>query len=207
MQPTVAIVGRPNVGKSRLFNRLARRRISIVHDMPGVTRDVVAVDVDGYTLLDTGGFGLTPGVTPKHIVQAVDRQVIFAIETAQVIIFVLDAVDGVASADATIAQRLRRSGKPVILVVNKVDHARSEAAVADAYRLGLGEPLGISAEHGIGEVDLRDRITAQLARFAAAHPAPAPVPEGERRAAHLLRRPAQRRQIVPRQPRARLANA
>jgi GTPase len=181
MQPTVAIVGRPNVGKSRLFNRLARRRISIVHDMPGVTRDVVAVDVDGYTLLDTGGFGLTPGVTPKHIVQAVDRQVIFAIETAQVIIFVLDAIDGVASVDATIAQRLRRSGKPVILVVNKVDHARSEAAVADAYRLGLGEPLGISAEHGIGEVDLRDRITAQLARFAVAQPAPAPVPEGERR--------------------------
>ncbi len=163
MHRVVAIVGRPNVGKSRLFNRLTGRRISIVHDQPGVTRDIISADVDGYTLLDTGGFGLAPGDTPRQIITAVDAQVLFSIEMAHTILFVVDAHDGIAPMDQDIAQRLRKSGKKVVLVVNKVDHPRYEAAASDAFQLGLGQPVAISAEHGIGEEDLRDRITASLA--------------------------------------------
>lgn len=180
MQRTVAIVGRPNVGKSRLFNRLARRRISIVHDLPGVTRDIVSADVDGYTLLDTGGFGLTPGDTPKQIVKAVDAQVLFAIEMADLILFVIDAKDGVAPEDETIAQKLRKSGKPVVFVLNKVDHVKFEAVVAEAYRLGLGEALPVSAEHGVGEPDLRSQIASRLEALAQ-HAAPVAPTDPERR--------------------------
>ena len=180
MQCTVAIVGRPNVGKSRLFNRLARRRISIVHDMPGVTRDIVSADVDGYTLLDTGGFGLAPGDTPKQIVKAVDAQVLFAIEMADLILFVIDAKDGVAPEDETIAQRLRKSGKPVVLVLNKVDHVKFEAVVSEAFRLGLGEALPISAEHGVGEPELRERVSARLESIMAKLPPP-PAKDMDRR--------------------------
>ena len=102
---TVAIVGRPNVGKSRLFNRLARKRISIVHDMPGVTRDVVNAEVKdgGYTLLDTGGIGLTGSDTPARITKASELQVSFAIEAAGVIVFVIDAREGVTALDERIA--------------------------------------------------------------------------------------------------------
>lgn len=180
MPRIVAIVGRPNVGKSRLFNRLARRRISIVHDMPGVTRDIVSRDVDGYTLLDTGGFGLVAGETPKQIVKAVDRQVLFAIEMAHVILFTIDAHDGLTPGDETIAKKLRQSGKPVIVVVNKVDHLRFETAVTEAFDLGLGEPLGISAEHGTGEEELRARLSAALEKITASEPPP-PPPDLERR--------------------------
>ena len=165
MSRVVAIVGRPNVGKSRLFNRLARRRISIVHDQPGVTRDIVSAEVDGYTLLDTGGFGLSARETPAQIVRAVDRQVLFAVEMARLIIFVIDARDGVLPQDEAIAEKLRRGGKPVLLVVNKVDNARFEAAVTDAYNLGLGEPLAVSAEHGIGEDELRAGIGEKIAEI------------------------------------------
>ena len=163
MSRVVAIVGRPNVGKSRLFNRLTRRRISIVHDQPGVTRDIISADVDGYTLLDTGGFGLARGDTPKQISDAVDVQVLFAIEMAHTIVFVIDAHDGIAPMDEEIAERLRKSGKPVILAVNKVDHVRYETAVSEAFRLGLGQPASVSAEHGMGEEYLRDRIATSLA--------------------------------------------
>ncbi len=180
MQRTVAIVGRPNVGKSRLFNRLARRRISIVHDMPGVTRDIVSAEVDGYTLLDTGGFGLTPGDTSRQIVRAVDAQVLFAIEMADLIAFVVDARDGIAPEDETIAQKLRKSGKPVILVLNKVDHVKFESVVADAFRLGLGEALPVSAEHGLGEPELRERILGRLEKVSAKLPPPPPVDKDRR---------------------------
>jgi len=162
MPATVAIVGRPNVGKSRLFNRLARRRISIVHDQPGVTRDIVSAEMDGYTLLDTGGFGLSGDDTPEQIKAAVDQQVLFSIEMAHVILFVIDAHDGIVPLDEAIAERLRESGKSVQLIVNKVDSERHEDAVAEAWRLGLGEPLAISAEHGRGEGDLRRRIRQML---------------------------------------------
>ena len=180
MQCTVAIVGRPNVGKSRLFNRLARRRISIVHDMPGVTRDIISAEVDGYTLLDTGGFGLDPGDTPKQIVKAVDAQVLFAVEMADLILFVIDAKDGVAPEDETVAQKLRKSGKPVLLVLNKVDHVKFESVVAEAFRLGLGEAHPISAEHGTGEPELREKINARLAKIMAKLPPP-PAKDTDRR--------------------------
>jgi GTPase len=119
MSRTVAIVGRPNVGKSRLFNRLTGKRISIVHDQPGVTRDVVsAVVAEGeYTVLDTGGIGLTGSDSSAQIVAATEAQVQFAMDTAQVILFVLDAKDGVTDLDTRIAGRLRRLRKAVLLVV------------------------------------------------------------------------------------------
>src|SRR4051812_23850231 len=126
MPRIVAIVGRPNVGKSRLFNRLARKRISVVHDQPGVTRDVVTAEVkDGaFTLLDTGGLGLTGSDTPALITKASEQQVHFAIATANVILFVIDAREGVTALDERIAAMLRRSKKAVMLVANKADSGK-----------------------------------------------------------------------------------
>ncbi|MEZ5277153.1 MAG: ribosome biogenesis GTPase Der [Opitutaceae bacterium] len=160
---TVAIVGRPNVGKSRLFNRLARKRISIVHDQPGVTRDVIGTDIEGlYELLDTGGLGLAAGDTPDQIVKAVDAQVYFAIEMAEVVLFLMDGTEGLTSLDLEIAERLRQSGKKVLLVINKIDHDRRDPPWEEIYSLGLGEPILISAEHGRGEDDLRNAIARVL---------------------------------------------
>jgi len=164
MSRTVAIVGRPNVGKSRLFNRLARKRISIVHDQPGITRDVIStfVEEDGYTLLDTGGIGLTEGATRADIIKASELQVQFAIETAPVILFVLDGLSGVTAIDERIAGSLRRSGKKIILVVNKADFGDEKVEQSDIYKLGLGEPLHVSAEHGRNEDYLREAIRDRL---------------------------------------------
>lgn len=164
MNRTVAIVGRPNVGKSRLFNRLARKRISIVHDQPGVTRDVVSTDIadGGYTLLDTGGIGYRGSDTPAALTAASEEQVEFAIATAALILFVIDGLDGISGLDAKIAERLRKSGKPVRLVVNKADFDDEKIDLAEAYRLGLGEPLRVSAEHGRGESELRTAILEAL---------------------------------------------
>lgn len=164
MSRTVAIVGRPNVGKSRLFNRLARKRISIVHDQPGVTRDVISTEIaDGnYVLLDTGGLGLTGGDTPARLIKASEEQVAFAIETADLILFMIDGLSGVTPLDERIASQLRRSKKNVILVVNKADFGDEKVQLADAYKFGLGEPTTISAEHGRGESELRDQILAKL---------------------------------------------
>ena len=162
---TVAIVGRPNVGKSRLFNRLVRKRVSIVHDMPGVTRDVVNAEVkDGsFTLLDTGGLGLTGSDTPARITKASEEQVGFAIEAASVILFIIDAREGVTALDERIAQLLRRSKKMVLLVANKADSGEEKIAeVSEFFRLGFGKPFYISAEHGNGEAELRDAILAKL---------------------------------------------
>jgi GTP-binding protein len=165
MSRTVAIVGRPNVGKSRLFNRLARKRISIVHDQPGVTRDVIAAEIkDGaYTLLDTGGLGLKDGEksTPA-LIAASEQQVGFAIATADLILFVVDGLEGLTALDTRIAQRLRQSKKDVLLVVNKADFDDDKVDLAEAYRLGLGEPVRVSAEHGTGESGLREAILAKL---------------------------------------------
>ncbi len=164
IQRTVAIVGRPNVGKSRLFNRLARKRISIVHDQPGVTRDVITAEIaDGaYTLFDTGGLGFKGKDTPAALIAASETQVEFAIAAATLILFVLDGLEGITGLDQQIAQRLRRSGKLVRLVINKADFDDDKIELAEAYRLGLGEPLRVSAEHGRGESDLREAILAAL---------------------------------------------
>ncbi|MDP1580866.1 MAG: GTPase, partial [Candidatus Didemnitutus sp.] len=120
MSRTVAIVGRPNVGKSRIFNRLARRRISIVHDQPGVTRDIVSAEVKegGFTLLDTGGLGLQDATTPTKLIKASELQVAFAIGAAQVILFIVDAREGLTAIDERVATLLRKSKKKVILVAN-----------------------------------------------------------------------------------------
>lgn len=171
MSRTVAIVGRPNVGKSRIFNRLARKRISIVHDQPGITRDVIAADVEegDYTLLDTGGIGLKGGETSAQLVAATEVQIQFAIESAQVILFVIDAKDGVTALDLRIAGRLRRPDKAVLLVVNKVDFNEGRRDDPDFYKLGLGEPFFLSAEHGVGEGALRDAILEKLGPAAPAN--------------------------------------
>lgn len=170
---TVAIVGRPNVGKSRLFNRLAKRRISIVHDQPGVTRDIVSVEVKdgGYTLLDTGGLGLQDANTPTKLIKASEAQVEFAIRAASVILFVVDAREGLTALDTRAGQMLRKAKKHVILVANKADHGEEKVGeVGELFRLGFGEPVFVSAEHGNGEAILRERILEKL-------PAAEPEPE------------------------------
>ena len=164
MSRIVAIVGRPNVGKSRLFNRLARKRIAIVHDQPGITRDVNSAEVadGGYTLLDTGGLGYKGIDTPAALTKASEQQVEFAIAASNLILFVVDGLSGLSSLDEKIAQMLRKSKKQVRLVINKADFDDSKVALDEAYKLGLGEPLRVSAEHGNGEQDLRAAIAAVL---------------------------------------------
>ena len=161
---SVVIVGRPNVGKSRLFNRLARKRVSIVHDQPGVTRDVISAEVeDGYTLMDTGGLGLKAGETSSAaIIAASERQVGFAVDTAALVLFVIDGLEGMTALDDRIAKNLRQSGKPVIVVVNKADFGDEKADHEGIMRLGLGEPIFVSAEHGRGEGELRDAILQRI---------------------------------------------
>ena len=173
MSRLVAIVGRPNVGKSRLFNRLARKRISIVHDQPGITRDVISAEVaeGAYTLLDTGGLGYQGEDTPAALTRASEQQVDFAISAASVILFVVDGLAGLGALDERIAQRLRKAKKPVLLVVNKADFGDEKVALEEAYRLGFGEPLRVSAEHGRGETELRAAIAATLGPEPAEAPA------------------------------------
>ena len=164
MNRTVAIVGRPNVGKSRLFNRLARKRISIVHDQPGVTRDVISAEIreGDYTLLDTGGIGYKGVDTPAAMTAASEVQVDFAISTASLILFVIDGLSGLSSLDEKIATMLRRGKKKVRLVINKADFDDDKIQLDEAYRLGFGEPLRVSAEHGRGESELREAIAEAL---------------------------------------------
>ena len=153
MRLKLAIVGRPTVGKSRLFNRLAGRAAAIVHDTPGVTRDRQAVDADydglALTLIDTAGFEDAASGSVAHRMTA---QTITAIAEAEALLFLIDARAGVTAGDQIIAQALRKSGKPVILAANKCE-GRVEPP-AEAYGLGLGEPLAISAEHNLGMEDI-----------------------------------------------------
>lgn len=172
MTPTVAIVGRPNVGKSALFNRLAGRRIAIVHDQPGVTRDRVSAELElegrPYTLVDTGGIGLLAGEKSGDlIVQAALAQVQVAIDSSELILFVVDAKEGLAPLDEDVAERLRECGRPVLLVVNKVDNPRQELAAADFARLGFDPPYPVSAIHGRGVPALLEAMKRYL-------PPPAP---------------------------------
>lgn len=159
----VALVGRPNVGKSRLFNRLARRRISIVHDKPGITRDIVSTEVDGdYTLMDTGGLGLVSEEDRADITEAVEVQVLVAVNAATLILFVVDGREGLTPLDEMVADELRRAGKKVILVANKVDDPGEEYRMGEFGRLGFAPRLTVSAEHGVGEGELREQIARHL---------------------------------------------
>jgi len=168
MQPIVAVVGRPNVGKSTLFNRLVGERISIVEDEPGVTRDRIYADASwqshNFTLIDTGG--MDPASTemiPKKIME----QAQLAIETADVIVFVVDVKSGVTEGDLDAADILRRSKKPVVLAVNKVDdQRRDDFNVYEFYELGLGEPMAVSAANMLGLGDLLDAICGHFSNFA-----------------------------------------
>ena len=162
-RPIVAIVGRTNVGKSTLLNRLAGRRIAVVADLPGTTRDRVFAFVSwqgrGLTVIDTGGWQAKP---QSSLEQKVKQQVEAAIAQANVIIFLVDARDGAIAADEEIADVLRAANKPIILAVNKVDSAKQANQVADFYHLGMGEPIAISAHHNRGIDDLMDAVLASL---------------------------------------------
>ena len=160
---SVAIVGRPNVGKSRLFNRLAGRRISIVHDRPGVTRDVVVADSpEGYSLMDTGGIGMLPEMTPTEIQDATEYQADFAIRAADLLLFVVDGREGLIPLDETLSRKFRKMGKEPILVVNKLDEPEKIYSISEFDRLGFKKVIGISAEHGIGFEDLLDGIRDRI---------------------------------------------
>ncbi len=167
--PVVTIVGRPNVGKSSLLNCLAKRRISIVEPTSGVTRDRVSTEIQHkdsvFELVDTGGMGVkdVDGLTGE-----IEAQIEVALLMANVIVFVVDVREGVTPLDSMVTERLRRLGKKIILVANKVDTPRFELQAADFHKLGFGEPLLVSAIEGFGRSELLDRIVSLL---------PAPHPE------------------------------
>jgi GTP-binding protein len=158
-KPIVAVVGRPNVGKSTLFNRLTGRRIAIVEDIPGITRDRLYADGEwngrAYTLIDTGGIGMDEG---DPLVAQIRVQAEVAMEEADVILFVADAEQGVTAVDQDLADLLRRGETPVLTVVNKADNAAKERDAAEFYALGLGEVYSVSALSGRGVADLLDDI-------------------------------------------------
>jgi GTP-binding protein len=176
--PTVAIVGRPNVGKSALFNRLAGRKIAIVHDQPGVTRDRIAAPSKATqtpcTLVDTGGIG---GNIDDGFETLVTIEADIAMETADLILFVVDAHDGLTATDQALAQKLRKAKPPVLLVLNKVDDKKHEAAYSDFTRLGFSTSVFVSAEHGRNFSALCDEIDKVIAPLEAETASEAEVAE------------------------------
>ena len=168
--PVLAVVGRPNVGKSTLVNRILGSRQAVVEDVPGVTRDRVAYDATwrgrAFTLVDTGGWEPSPGTeegqSSRQLAEQVTAQARVAVDAADAVLFVVDAVVGVTDADDAVAAVLRRSGKPVVVAANKVDDTVAEPAAAALWALGLGEPLPVSALHGRGSGDLLDAVLDAL---------------------------------------------
>jgi GTP-binding protein len=162
-KPIVAIVGRPNTGKSTLLNRVAGKRLAIIEDMPGTTRDrnLAGVTWGGteFTLVDTGGLEIRPETA---IARGILAQIATAIKEADLIIDLVDASDGVTPVDYEVADMLRRVNKPVLLVANKADNDRLETEALEFFELGLGEPIAISAYHGRGVADLLDRVVELL---------------------------------------------
>ena len=162
-KPVVAIIGRPNVGKSTLFNRLLGTRKAIVEDLPGTTVDRIHSDISwegrDLTLVDCGGLEANPGPTMRRKVR---DQVEKAIAGADLLLFLVDARDGVVPADGETADIVRRAGKPMMLVVNKVESPKQEAQVAQFYELGMGDPIPISAYHGHGIHELMQKVFERL---------------------------------------------
>ncbi|MCH5386298.1 ribosome biogenesis GTPase Der [Limosilactobacillus reuteri] len=160
--PIVAVVGRPNVGKSTLFNRIAGERISIVEDTPGVTRDRIYAHAEWlgkhFSMIDTGGIE----ISDQPLLTQIRQQAEIAIDEADVIIFVADVENGVTDADEQVARILYRSNKPVVLAVNKVDNPERRSNIYDYYSLGLGEPYAVSSVHGIGMGDLLDAVIKEF---------------------------------------------
>ncbi|UCE98486.1 MAG: ribosome biogenesis GTPase Der [Dehalococcoidia bacterium] len=180
----VAIIGRQNVGKSTLLNRLAGKRLAIVADLPGTTRDRIITDINWhgseFTLVDTGGFEFRP---QSDLTQAVNEQVQTAIIDADIIIFLVDTKEGITATDIEIADLLRTSQKPLLLVANKADNDRLENEVVEFFTLGIGDPLPISAYHGQGTNELLDNIVQLL-------PASEPIiPEAEIMKLAIIGRP------------------
>jgi len=161
--PTVAIVGRPNVGKSTLFNRILGKKVAVVEDFPGVTRDrnyaLAEYEDRRFNLVDTGGF--EPAATDRLLAQ-MREQTTLAIEEADVIVFIMDAREGLNASDEQVSGVLRRSGKPVLYCVNKVDGPKVELGVSEFYRLGSGEIYPVSALHGPGFFDMMDALMTML---------------------------------------------
>jgi GTP-binding protein len=180
-RPLIALVGRPNVGKSTLFNRLAGRRVAIVEDVPGVTRDRNYADFDwdnhGWSVVDTGGF---EPESRDRLIQQVKQQAQLAVDEANAVVLVVDGRDGLTDVDRAVAEQLRRSGKPLFVAVNKIDHAatEAEAPLADFYALGFGSVHAVSAEHGRGVNDLMEEMAEKLS-VAELPPAPEEAEEPE----------------------------
>jgi GTP-binding protein len=166
--PVVAVVGRPNVGKSTMVNRILGRREAVVEDVPGVTRDRVAYDANWagrrFVLLDTGGWQRDA----QGMAGRIAEQAELAVAAADVVLLVVDATVGVTDVDEAVARVLQRAGKPVVVAANKVDDTKAEAEVAQLWALGLGDPLPVSALHGRGSGDLLDALVARLPETAAA---------------------------------------